>query len=80
MGSLTSLVTKKSTGAKKSQKGRKIGRNKTKCQRYRLESRAEKSSARRLTRHLKDQLERGVGPDLVAKEALERVKLFVRRK
>lgn len=75
MGSLTSLVTKKSTGAKKSQKGRKIERNKTKCNRYRLENRAEKSSARRLVRHVETQPN-----DLKAKEALERVKLFVRRK
>lgn len=38
---------KKSKKAKGSKKGRKIGRNKVKCERYRLENRREKNKARR---------------------------------
>jgi hypothetical protein len=46
-------VVKKPHGAKKSQKGRKIGRNKAKpCQkRYVSEHRSERNAARRAARH-----------------------------
>ncbi len=34
--------------AKKTKKGRKIGRNKAKCERYRAEGRREKNKARKI--------------------------------
>ncbi len=37
--------------ASKSQKGRKIGRNKPACERYRREDRQEKNAALKQTRH-----------------------------
>ncbi len=50
------MTMTKSVGgkAKKSKaKGRKIGRCKLSCQRYRLESRREKNKLRRLRKHIK---------------------------
>lgn len=44
---------KKSNKAKGSKKGRKIGRNKVKCERYRLEGRREKNKARKAAKRLK---------------------------
>lgn len=44
---------KKSKKAKGSKKGRKIGRDKVKCERYRLEGRREKNKARRAAKRLK---------------------------
>ena len=48
----------KTTGgkAKKTKKGRKVGRNSLSCQRYKLEHRREKNKLRRLTRHIKKHL------------------------
>lgn len=45
---------KKSNKAKGSKKGRKIGRNKIKCERYRLEGRREKNKARKAAKKLKN--------------------------
>ena len=42
--------------AKKTKKGRKVGRNSLSCQRYKLEHRREKNKLRRLTRHIKKHL------------------------
>jgi hypothetical protein len=39
--------------AKKTKKGRKTGRNKLSCLRYKLEHRREKNKLRRLLRHIK---------------------------
>jgi hypothetical protein len=44
---------KKSKKAKGSKKGRKIGRNKVKCERYRLEGRREKNKARKAAKRSK---------------------------
>ena len=42
----------KNKKAKGSKKGRKIGRNKIKCERYRLEDRREKNKARKAAKRL----------------------------
>ena len=41
------------TSTKQNQKGRKLGRNKKKCARYRLEGRREKNKARKKVRNYK---------------------------
>ena len=40
--------------AKKTKKGRKVGRNNLSCQRYKLEHRRERNKLRRLNRHIKN--------------------------
>jgi hypothetical protein len=57
--SVHALGMTKSVGgkAKKSKaKGRKVGRNKLSCLRYKLEHRREKNKLRRLTKHIKKHL------------------------
>ncbi len=44
---------KKKEKAKGSKKGRKIGRNKVKCERYRLENRREKNKIKKAAKRLK---------------------------
>jgi hypothetical protein len=53
--SVHQLGMTKSVGgkAKKTKKGRKVGRNSLSCQRYKLEHRREKNKLRRLRRHIK---------------------------
>jgi hypothetical protein len=46
----------KGGAAKKTKKGRKTGRNKLSCSRYKLEHRREKNKLRRLMRHIKKHL------------------------
>ena len=56
--------------AKKTHKGRKVGRNSLSCQRYKLEHRREKNKLRRLRRHVKVHL-----ADLCAMKAIDLCKV-----
>lgn len=54
MPSVHKLGMTKSVGgkAKKTKKGKKVGRNSLSCQRYKLEHRRERNKLKRLKRHL----------------------------
>ena len=56
--------------AKKTKKGRKVGRNSLSCQRYKLEHRREKNKLRRLRKHVKVHI-----ADLCAMKAIDLCKV-----
>lgn len=53
-------------------KGRKIGRNKVKCEKYRLSHRREKNKIRKINRHLKVHIN-----DWVAKKRVDELRALI---
>lgn len=56
----------------KSHKGRKIGRNKIKCERYRLQHRREKNKIKKILRHLQNHPN-----NLQAKKRIEELRVII---